>query len=199
MIMLFGDAGTATLVEKTESVEPMFFTGRTDGDRFRAIITPAGAYRHRGLPKRREAWGDGIMRSAYDTHMQGMNVFEFSITDVPQLVTDFMQELNTSAETYDFFAIHQANAYILKQIARKNRIPKDKLPVSIDRFGNTSSNSIPLVISDHYGGKQQGTVRTLMCGFGGGLSWAAGDVNIDLKGVFPIVYSDEYYREGRHG
>ncbi len=193
MIMLFGDSGTATLLEKVADGDPMVFTGRTDGGRFKSIITPAGGYRNRGMPKEREEWPDGITRSDYDTHMKGMEVFEFSITDVPQLVADFLQELGTNADTYDCFALHQANIYILKQIARKNKIPKDKMPVSMDRFGNNSMNSIPLLLADHFGANEGGPMRVLMCGFGGGLSWAAADVIVPQSHVFPIIYSDEGY------
>lgn len=198
MIMLFGDSGSATLFEKSPGASPLCIAARTDGKRFKAIITPSGAYRNPDLPKERTTWGDGIIRSDYDTHMKGMDVFGFSITDVPKLIKEFMEELETTTESYDYFALHQANMYILKQISRKIKIPPEKLPVSLDRFGNNSSNSIPLVLADHFGNCMEGKIRTLMSGFGAGLSWACADATIDQNNIYPQVFTDAFYQEGRN-
>lgn len=194
MIMLFGDSGTATLIERNEQAKPIYFAFRTDGTRFKSIITPAGAYRNRNSSRERETWGDGIIRSDYDTHMKGMDVFGFSITDVPLLIKEFMEKLETTHETYDYFTLHQANLYILKQISRKLKIPFEKIPVSLDRYGNNSSNSVPLVLADHFGQKENGVMRTLMSGFGAGLSWACCDATLDISKIFSPVFTDEYLR-----
>ena len=193
MIMLFGDSGTATFVQKTDQEVPSYFSMRTDGRRFKSIITPAGAYRNMNAPKERVKWGDGIERSDYDTHMKGMDVFGFSIIDVPKLMREFMATLNTTPETYDCFALHQANMDIIKQISRKLKLPNDKTPIALDRFGNNSSNSIPLVLADKFGSTSNEIIRTFMCGFGGGLSWACGDIGIETNNIYPIIYTDEYF------
>jgi 3-oxoacyl-[acyl-carrier-protein] synthase III len=195
MMLLFGDSGTATLIKKTDSKKEAYTALRTDGERFKAIITPSGAFRNRNAPLERVPWSDDISRSDYDTHMKGMDVFGFSITDVPKLMKEMMEELGTSPETYDCFALHQPNMYMLKKIAQKIKIPQEKLLISIDRFGNNSSSSIPLVLSDHYGDKDQGNLRTFMCGFGSGLSWGCADIEMEAKNILPIIYSDEYYIE----
>ena len=198
MIMLFGDSGSATLIEKEEETSPAWFSTRTDGKRFKAIITPSGAYRNLNMPKERTPWGDGIIRSDYDTHMKGMDVFGFSITDVPKLIKEFMEHLKTTSDSYDYFALHQANMYILKQISRKIKIPEEKLLVSLDRFGNNSSNSIPLLLADHFGASNNQKIRTLMSGFGAGLSWACADVSIDVSNIMPLIYTDSCFLEGRN-
>ena len=195
MIMLFGDSGSAVLLTKTDEPSPIAIGLRSDGSRFKSIITPSGAYRNTNAPKERVEWTDGILRSDYDTHMKGMDVFGFSITDVPLLIKDFMAELNTTPETYDYFALHQANMYILKQISRKLKIPIEKIPVSLDRFGNNSSNSVPMVLSDHFGEKTEGSIRTFMSGFGAGLSWACADVVLDVKNIYPLIRTDAFYTE----
>lgn len=195
MIMLFGDSGSATLLTKSEGATPIHIALRTDGGRFKSIITPAGAYRNQDAPKERQPWGDGIKRSDYDTHMKGMDVFGFSITDVPGLMKEFMDLLGTSPEQYDCFALHQANMYILKQLSRKLKIPKEKIPVALDRFGNNSSNSIPLVLSDTYGTAPGQVSRVFMSGFGAGLSWGCGDVSLHTDHIHPIVYTDAHYGE----
>jgi 3-oxoacyl-[acyl-carrier-protein] synthase-3 len=72
----------------------------------------------------------------------------------------------------DKFLIHQANGFILQTIARKMKITMEKIPVNIDRFGNTSSASIPLLISTEFHQKAiSGNI--LLSGFGSGLSWGS--------------------------
>lgn len=195
MIMLFGDSGSALLLEKNPSFTNHFQFGlRTDGHRFKSIITPAGAFRNMDLPNKVEAWSDGIRRSDYNTHMKGMDVFGFSITDVPALLKDFLIATGTTVESYDVFALHQANLYILKQLSRKLKIPMEKIPVCIDRFGNNSSNSVPLVLCDHYAGKDL-NLKVFISGFGAGLSWACGSLELETKNILPFIISDNYYKE----
>lgn len=195
MIMLFGDSGSAVVLEKDKGARPFLFSFRTNGNKFKSIITPAGAFRNRNLKPKDEVWSDGIIRNDYNTHMKGMAVFEFSITDVPRLINDFFQKTNTSSADYDHFILHQANLYILKQLSRKCKIPFEKIPVSIDRFGNNSSNSIPLVLSDHFANSESKKLTLLISGFGAGLSWACGKIDLETTHILPLVVSDEYYIE----
>lgn len=195
MSMLFGDSGSATLLEKTEFEDVRSkFCFKSDGTRFKSIITPAGAYRNIGVPTKRVQWSDGIFRSDYDTHMKGMDVFGFSITDVPKLMNEFLSTNKKSAQDYDCFALHQANNYILNHISRKVKIPKEKIPIALDRYGNNSSNSIPLVLCDTYGKNEENlNLRVFMSGFGAGLSWACTDVQISTQAILPIIETDRTY------
>lgn len=194
MIMLFGDSGSAVVLEKDETTEDEFsFACRTDGSKFKSIITPAGAFRNRDLKPIDETWTDGIVRNDYNTHMKGMDVFEFSITSVPKLINDYYANTETSSADYDFFILHQANLYILQRLSRKNKIPFEKIPVSIDRYGNNSSNSIPLVLSDHFSNTEKQDLKMFISGFGAGLSWACGSFTIDTSVILPIKVSDDFY------
>ncbi|MGY6522254.1 MAG: 3-oxoacyl-ACP synthase III family protein [Mongoliitalea sp.] len=196
MIMLFGDSGSALLLEKDEKYSKIFQFGlRTNGYKFKSIITPAGAFRNMDIPNKVEEWSDGIKRSDYNTHMKGMDVFGFSITDVPALLKDFLTNTKSTPESFDVFALHQANLYILKQISRKLKVPMEKIPVSIDRFGNNSSNSVPLVLCDHFAGKNS-ILKVFMAGFGAGLSWGCGAIEIDTNDILPLITTDNYYKEG---
>ncbi len=194
MVMLFGDAGSATII-KREDAKPTKFALRTDGSRYKAIITPSGAYRNMYGKREPYIWGDGIMRSDYHTQMKGMDVFGFSITDVPKLMKDFLIELNRSVDEYDCFALHQANIYILKQIQRKLKIPNSKMPVTIDRFGNTSCNSIPLVLSDAFGEIPSKEIHLFLGGFGAGLSWAVADIFLNTNNIYPVIYTDRFWEQ----
>ena len=190
-IMLFGDSGTATLVERTaDSSPPLTFALRTDGARFKSIITPAGGYRNTTAPIERVEWSDGISRSDYDTRMKGMEVFGFSITDVPKLLKTYINEESIDVDKYDAFVMHQANMYILKQLSRKVKLPWEKFLISINKFGNNSSNSIPLTLCHSLGGKQDGLQCILGSGFGAGLSWGVIDFSIDTKNINPIIYKN---------
>ena len=194
MIMLFGDSGSALLLEKTAAEIEANFSIKSDGQRFKSIITPSGAYRNRNAPKERVAWSDGILRSDYDTHMKGMDVFGFSISDVPKLFKEFLKELEKTPDDYDYFTLHQANHYILKQLSRKIKIPMEKIPISLDRFGNNSSNSVPLVLADHFSNIESKKLNLFMSGFGAGLSWACADLEIDSSGILPIIYTDAHHK-----
>lgn len=195
-VMLFGDAGSATLVEKVEEEHIMHMSFRTDGYGFKAIIVPAGAYRNRDASYERIKWGDGNIRSDYDLYMNGPDVFSFTITEVPKLIKEFMSYISTSSENYDAFVMHQANLYILKQVAKRCQFAMDKVPISMDRYGNTSVTSIPLTLSDKYSGQENKCVKTLLTGFGVGLSWGVVSIEIDTDNIYPIFITDEYYKEG---
>lgn len=192
--MLFGDSGSACLLKKKEGFSPINFIFKSDGYQFKSIITPAGAYRNIGKPLQRTKWSDGISRSDYDTHMKGMAVFGFSISDVPKLAKDFLAYIHKTPEDYDLFALHQANKYILKQFSRKLKVPFDKIHLVLDRYGNNSSNSIPLVLADIYGENQDDNFsKVFMSGFGAGLSWACAEASINKKIVLKIVKSNKTY------
>jgi 3-oxoacyl-[acyl-carrier-protein] synthase-3 len=77
MIMLFGDSGSATLLRKTAKENSVFISTRTDGKRFKSIITPSGAYRNMDAQNERQEWGDGIIRSDMNTHMKRDDVLAF--------------------------------------------------------------------------------------------------------------------------
>lgn len=196
--MLFGDSGAATLFEKNNNEESeILYHFRSDGNRFKALIKPAGAYRNIDAPKERFMWNDGNIRSYYETYMNGTEIFIFSITEVPKLIKDFLSDNNRIVDDYDSFVFHQANQYILKQVAKKLRIPTEKIAISMDRYGNTSVTSIPLTLADKYGEvKERGMKNILMCGFGVGLSWGVVALKINPNDILPIIETDDFFKEG---
>lgn len=196
--MLFGDAGSATLLEKNEEALPVNFACRTDGKGYRAIITQGGACRNPSASTLKTEWGDGNVRSECDLFMNGVDVFNFTISEVPTLIKEFMTKENSISENYDYFVMHQANLFILKQIAKKLKVPTEKVPVSLDEFGNTSSASIPITIAKLY--KETALTdkanKFLLAGFGVGLSWAITSIMLSPEAVLPIITSDEHYLDG---
>lgn len=194
-VMLFGDAGSATLLEKDPN-SVLFGEMMTDGAGFKAIITPSGAYRNTDGSYERTQWQDGNVRSDYDLVMNGTDVFSFTITQVPKMIKTHLNQTGEQPDGYDAVVLHQANLFILQQISKKTKFPMDKIPVSIDRYGNTSGTSIPLTLCDSYGLEENSNLRLLLCGFGVGLSWGLVEASIRSEDIFPIVFSDDYYDEG---
>ena len=196
IVMMYGDAGAAVLLKKDgdEIVKTLL---KSDGDRYKAIVLPAGGFRDMNPSHERFMCSDGIERSLYDIFMDGTSVFSFSITDVPQTIKEYYQKTETVADDYDVIVLHQANQYILKQVIKRIKAPKEKVPISIDRYGNTGGISIPLTLCDKYGEVDEGKIKALMSGFGIGLSWGVTSAVIDTARVYPIIKTSNCYNEGR--
>lgn len=182
--MLFGDGGSATALERTEGKEIKYFL-KTKGSGYKFINVPAGHARSRGKP---------VADTSCELTMNGADVFSFSITDIPKALNRFMSDYSISKDDVDFFVFHQANLYILKHITKKLRLPEEKVPVSIDRYGNTSGDSIPLTLVDALGQEQSDeTVKLLMCGFGVGLSYGGIYLEMKKSDCIPMIYTDYYF------
>ena len=195
--MLFGDAGAATLLVKDENEEHgISGTFRTDGDRADAIIIPAGAFRNRDADAVMTEQSDGNMRSDYNLYMNGTDVFSFTISDVPALLNEYFVETGKSCDDYDSFVFHQANEYILKQAAKKTKLPMEKLPLSIHEFGNTSVASIPLTLCHTYGDTEVQEISAILYGFGVGLNWGLVDIKLNTAKIFPIIETNKCFEDG---
>lgn len=189
--LLFGDASAAILLEK-EDAQSFCSALMSDGSRHKALSIPYGAWRHPEGPQ--SIPGDDIA------------VFNFTISEVPKLLNEYMTQTETKIEDYDGLVLHQANMMILKNVAKRVGMPMDKVPVCLDRFGNTSGCSVPLAIVDKYGTSDEDKeINLLTSSFGVGLSWGVVGFKINVKDVLPMTdgydtyedgYSDEFDDEG---
>jgi len=196
-VMLFGDAGSATLLEKKDDAGTMRVALKSDGNRYDAIYVRGGGFRHRFVSEERVVQSDGVCRSDYDLHMDGGEVFNFTMTDVVGLFSEFMDENRLSIEDFDSLVLHQASHFVLKHLASSLKMPMDKVPLSLDEFGNTGAATIPLTLCKAYGyDDSRITKRILASGFGVGLSWGIADFLVSPNDIMPIEYTDEYYKEG---
>ncbi|MDO5424003.1 MAG: ketoacyl-ACP synthase III [Eubacteriales bacterium] len=197
IVMMYGDAGAAILLKKT-GAQKIHTLLKSDGGRYKAIVLPAGGFRDMNPTHEKFLCSDGNERSLYDIFMDGTAVFSFSITDIPKTIKEYLALTETAISDYDVIVLHQANHYILKQIIRRIRAEKEKVPVSLDRYGNTGGISIPLTLCDKYGEQNSGErVRALMSGFGIGLSWGVTSVYVNTDVIFPITKTSDYYKEGK--
>ncbi|MCL2218655.1 MAG: ketoacyl-ACP synthase III [Chitinispirillia bacterium] len=177
---LFGDAGTATLVEKGDysdsNIELM-----TDGSGAKSLIIPAGEYRHPATAENLQITEreEGNRRSDHHIYMDGMDVFNFTLRIVPKSIKSMLATLSISADDVNYFLFHQANKFMIDFIVKKLKIDTAKVPFCIDRFGNTSSASIPLTIVSELGNSVRNDEKIILCGFGAGLSW--GTVYTEFK------------------
>ena len=188
----FGDGTTASLFEKQGSAEPIEIALRTNGGGYHSLITYLGAYR--GLTYSEDELKIGN-RSCTHALMNGVDVFNFSITDVPKQINEFVKEQGKAISDYDCVVLHQPNLYMIKQITKKIGADPDKVLISLGKYGNTSGASIPLTLVDRYGPMSGGGINALMCGFGVGLMWGTMSAKIAIDDILPMIYSDDYYED----
>jgi 3-oxoacyl-[acyl-carrier-protein] synthase-3 len=180
---LFGDAGSATLVEKSNSMQEAFFSLHTDGTGHEFIKVPAGGFRCRSTKDtaivREDA--EGNWRSQDDIYMNGGEVFNFSIKTEPAAITEILEYSQKTIDEIDYVVFHQANKYIITNIAKRLKLPLAKAPCeTVSKYGNQSSSSIPSTINDALGEQVSFSKQQLvLSGFGVGLSWASAVVNVE--------------------
>jgi len=179
---LFGDGGVAALVENKGIFRKSWFSLNSDGSRENLIKIPAGGYRKMSscetvAEKVIDEYGN--IRSEEQGYMNGADVFNFVIREVPRDFNRLLDFSGIGLNSIDYFIFHQANSYINGFLAKKLKLPLDKIPSTIEKYGNTSSVSIPLTIVSELRGKLSGHKRLLLSGFGVGLTW--GTALIDLE------------------
>lgn len=173
---LFGDGGVAALLEKNETYGQSFFSLHSDGSKSDLIKMDAGGYRQPSTPETlQEQVVDehGNIRSAEHGYMNGADVFNFVLQEIPADFKHILEQSGNTQDTIDYFLFHQANIYMNSYLAKKLKLDLTKTPSCLDEFGNTSSVSIPLTMVSRLQHQLAGRKRLLMSGFGVGMSWAS--------------------------
>ena len=131
-------------------------------------------------PRGAEPWveradADGNVRHPGDLHMDGAEVFNFTLREVPAAIAEVMALAGWSEPDVDALVLHQANRFVLSAVGRKGGFPAAKTPMDlVERFGNQSSASIPCALVEALGPELgRRPLRVVACGFGVGLSWGA--------------------------
>ena len=180
--LLFGDASSAVLLEKKEGAI-LTAALMSDGEGHKALSTPYNAWKHPTGPE--------------SIPSDDIAVFNFTINEVPAMIKDYTEHIGMQVDQYDALILHQANLMIIKNIAKRVGMPMEKVPVSLDRFGNTSGASVPLTIVDAYGAAEDNrTVNLLTSGYGVGLSWGAMQVTINTNDILPMTFGEDQYDDG---
>lgn len=185
---LFGDCGSATLVDYEKGALGFRFALQTMGSGFKALGAAYGLrYAYVGYP--------ALDPSLY---MDGLGIFTFSVTKVPRLFKKFLETFNKTIDEYDTVLLHQANKTMLEMIAKKLKVDMKKVPLSLERYANTSSASVPNAMCDYYA-QDNGDLEIpiIMSGFGIGLSLGVCDAYVRPCDIFPIIQTDITWDEGR--
>jgi 3-oxoacyl-[acyl-carrier-protein] synthase-3 len=178
--MLFGDGATATLIGPGDRGARIgtFLLG-TDGTGAKNLIVPSGGYRLPRSPETAKEYTDsaGCTRSQDNLFMDGTAIFTFAITTVPRVIDDLLRKADLAPQDVDWYVYHQANKFMLQNLAARSKIPEEKLVLELADVGNTSASSIPIAIQRWVeAGRIRPGQRLVLVGFGIGYSWAACDL-----------------------
>lgn len=196
--MLFGNGGSATLMEYDETAPKTYGLLRSIGRDFRMLVSPYSGQRHPFWPMVTELGYQKACELRNKFYMEGMDVMRFSLKEVVSMVQDFKEHFNCNYDNIEILACHQANKLIISNLARKIKFPISKIPLSIVDFGNTGCASIPLAICEHYSNKDSSNDNgdILTCGFGIGLSLGIVGISVDPKTCYQLIKVKERYDDG---
>lgn len=171
--MLLGDAASATLLSSGNG--NLDFVWGTDGTGYYVLGTDIEYCKK-----------DDFAHSAKvgRLHMDGTAVMNFALSRVPAMIKRLLKATGLELDSLDMLVMHQANAFMLNYLRRMIGIDSAKMPVDVDGIGNTSSTSIPLVLSRHDAIGTDKARQVVLCGFGAGLSW--GGVRVDMSNTIAV-------------
>ena len=181
--LLFGDAGSATALEKNHSQEngSWYFSLHSDGKGYKDMIVAGGGFRDRFSEDPQQNY----------LYMNGAKVFNFTISKVPALINDTLDGAGIKKEDVDQYIFHQSNQYIIQHITKKVGLPQDRVPMCLRQYGNTGGVSVPLTITQ--GGFDRPSDKNLslmLLGYGVGLSWSSALVSLEPDAVLNHVELD---------
>lgn len=168
--ILFGDAAGAVVVERAESDTAhriLSATLRSDGSLWELLHIPAGGSK---WPTSAAIIEDSLNK----IQMNGRDLFKVAVRTLTSFAKQTLKKHKITPEELDWFVPHQANIRIIEAVAERLAIPMEKVLVNIDRFGNTSSATIPTVLDEAVrAGKIRKGHTILMDAFGAGLTFGA--------------------------
>lgn len=175
--VLFGDGAGAVILSKAEpGYGILSCTLASDGSGADLLKIPAGGA---NLPGTAES----VFKGLHFIQMNGNEVFKFAVRAIPQVSKRALKAAGLTVDDVDFFIPHQANSRIISTAASRLRIDAKKVVTNIDRYGNTSTASIPLALDEIW---QQGRLKkgniVLLVGFGAGLTWGANVIRWSRRG-----------------
>lgn len=163
--ILFGDGAGAVLLRKAEKEGLLAFAQHSDGSRGEVLRCDTRALQSPFVHRK--------METSY-IRMEGKEVFSFAVRQVPEVIREVLEKAEKKAGEVDFFFLHQANRRILEGIAKRLEVEQEKFPTNLERVGNMSSASIPVLLDEW---NKAGKIKTgevlVLSGFGAGLTWGA--------------------------
>jgi len=166
--IVFGDGAGAVVMERVESGGFMGFELGADGAGGLQLYLPAGG-------SREPTTAETVAEHGHYVHMNGREVFKFATRVLVSSAQKLLDQLGLTVDDIDLYVPHQANVRIIKHAVERLGIPEEKVVINVDRYGNTSSGSIPLALAEAVRDKRvdKGDI-VLMTGMGAGLTWGSG-------------------------
>lgn len=162
--VLFGDAAGAAVIQASDTgmIHMVMGSDGVKGEVLTCAARTSGNFLNGKLPEL------GYM------YMNGQEVFKFAVKKVPECTMQVLNESGHTLEEVKYFVLHQANYRILESVAKRLKQPMEKFPMNLDRYGNTSGATIPLLLDElNREGKLQSGDKIVLSGFGAGLTWGA--------------------------
>ena len=169
--LVFGDAGSATLVEPGDDV--WAFDLNTDGSGYNNLIINK----------------DHVGRDEY-LHMDGSAIMEFALREVPGTIFSVLKQKKWLLNEISAVCFHQANKFMIDYLRKKMELPKDKVPIYVRDVGNTGPCSIPLTLCEKYT-QHHHLDKMVLCGFGVGLSWGSVALSLSETIFLPTIRLNE--------
>jgi 3-oxoacyl-[acyl-carrier-protein] synthase-3 len=175
--VLVGDGVGAVVLERVDRGGFLGFELGADGSGGMQLYVAAGG-------SRKPASSETVAAGEHFARMNGREVFKFETRVLVSSAQELLDEVGLTVADVDVYVPHQANIRIITHAAEKLGIPEEKVVVNVDRYGNTSSGSIPLALADAVrdGRLRDGRI-VLMTGMGAGLTWGSGVMEWTANGV----------------
>jgi 3-oxoacyl-[acyl-carrier-protein] synthase III len=165
--VLFGDGAGAVVLERVPDGGFLGFELGSDGEGGKELSIPAGGSRN-------PASAETLAQELHFLRMNGREVYKFATRVLVSSAEKLLEECGLTTEDVDLYIPHQANKRIIDHAARNLGIPDEKIFVNVQKYGNTSSASIPLCLAEAVaGGRLTKGTRVLMTGMGAGLTWGS--------------------------
>lgn len=178
--LLFGDAASATLISKSKynGIEKFIFG--TDGAGYDKLIVKNNFFNKDNISPEK-TYSKFNVYTDNNLYMDGPEVFNFTLDKIPSLVEEINNKNNTSKEDISKYIFHQANMMLLEFVRRKAKIDKSKMYYYLSKTGNTVSNTIPIALKEYSKISANYNEKIVLIGFGVGLSWCGGIINLKNK------------------
>lgn len=164
--VIFGDGCGAVMLEPTEDgMGIQDFILRADGSGRKFLLQPAGGSLN---PPTIET----IEQRLHYVKQEGQQVFKFAVTNMAEVSAEIMEKNNLKSEDVDWLVPHQANLRIIDATANRMGLPKEKVMINIQKYGNTTAGTLPLCLWDYENQLKKGD-NIVLSAFGGGFTWGA--------------------------
>jgi len=174
--VLFGDGAGAVVIERVSEGGFLGFELGADGSGGSALYLPAGG-------SRTPASAETVAERKHFVQMNGREVFKFATRVLVSSAEKVLAECGKTVDDVDVYIPHQANVRIIEHAAEKLGIPRERIVINVERYGNTSSGSIPLALAEAQAdGRLRDGALVLMTGMGAGLTWGSGLIEWTANG-----------------